>query len=376
MPAAEKTPPNSLLATEWDRLLDGVRDLAEGPIARSANAADQADQPPAANIALLAEGGLLGMTVPTEYGGLGAPAEVVRAYQEMLSAACGLTTFVQGQHLSACSLILGSENDDLKREMLPQMASGSLMSGVAFSHLRRQGAPAVRAEPLACGDFLVTGVAPWFTGWPITQHVVLGATLPDGRLLYAAIPVVESATLHVSEPMKLAAMNASGTVTLHFSEHRIAAGAVMKTISQDQMADNDANAVLNVTPQPLGLITACIRLLQQLGSDRGSADVCDLADCLLAEQQAVRSAVDRWRGRSTEPEYIEKALAVRAACLELAVRSAHGVVAASGGLANSREHSAQRLFREAMFYNLTAQTRAVQSATLQRLVATSRRAIA
>ena len=45
-------------------------------------------------------------------------------YTETLAAACGTTNFVQGQHLSACTLISAAPNDELKERLLPEFASG------------------------------------------------------------------------------------------------------------------------------------------------------------------------------------------------------------------------------------------------------------
>jgi len=61
-------------------------------------------------------------------------------------------------------------------------------------------------------------------------------------------------------------------------------------------------------------------------------------------------------------------LQARSWCVELGVRAAHAAVIASGGAANSLDHPAQRLFREAMLYTLTGLTGELQAAVLGRLV--------
>jgi alkylation response protein AidB-like acyl-CoA dehydrogenase len=89
----------------------------------------------------------------------------------------------------------------------------------------------------------------------------------------------------------------------------------------------------------------------------------------------LRAEVDRWRDRVDARGYMENAFRIRAHCIEFGVRAAHAAVTAAGGGANSRDNNAQRLFREAMFYTLTAQTRDVQTATLERLRDSSEKAI-
>lgn len=350
----------------FQRLLDRAREIADCLLAPRACQTDRADAPPAENIRALAEAGLLGLTTPARFGGHGAPGWVVRAYAEMLAAACGVTTFVQGQHQSACLLIAGGENDALKAALLPEMAAGKRLGAVAFSHLRRPGPPTLRAEP--DGDsFVFTGTAPWVTGWGLMQEVVLGGTLPDGRLLYVVAPLVESDAMRVSGPMRLCAMNASGTVSLLCRGLRVGPERYLKTITREQMAQNDLAAILAVTPQPFGVTVAAIRLIRALAQARGSALLASTADALEQELSAARRAVEAWQDRTAEAGYRESALRIRAWCIEMGVRAAHAAVAASSGGANDLNHPAQRLFREAMFYTVIAQTRDVQTATLERL---------
>src|SRR5262249_12083149 len=126
-------------------LLERARAIAAETLAPVAEATDQADLLPAGHLDRLAEAGLLGIAIPAAYGGRGAPARLVREYQEILAGACGVTTFVQMQHVSAGALIAGGENEALKRHLLPAMASGRRRCSLAFSHLRRPGPPMVRA---------------------------------------------------------------------------------------------------------------------------------------------------------------------------------------------------------------------------------------
>jgi hypothetical protein len=66
-------------------------------------------------------------------------------------------------------------------------------------------------------------------------------------------------------------------------------------------------------------------------------------------------------------ERIEDKLAVRASSLELVVRSATALVAATGGAAMAMDAAPQRLMREAVFHLVQAQTGPVREATLQLL---------
>jgi alkylation response protein AidB-like acyl-CoA dehydrogenase len=353
-------------ADKFAALLHRAREIASTVLAPRANDTDQSDEPPVENIRLLADAGLLGLTTPVRYGGHGAPGEVVREYTEILSAACGVTTFTQGQHLSACSLIARAENEGLKEALLPAYARGERICGIAFAHVRRPGPPMLRVEQQ--GDhYLFNGTAAWFTGWGVMNDVLLAGTLPDGRFLYVVISLEQDGHLEASPPMKLAAMNASGTVSLICTDLRVSSDRVMKLISPEEMAATDAGALLGVTSQIFGVSRASIDLLRSLAEKRDEAVFHDTAHALEDEMAAARRVVDSWRDRTDAPGYKDNALKARAWCIEFGVRAAHAALAASGGGANSLSHPAQRLFREAMFYTLTAQTGDVRTATLRRL---------
>jgi alkylation response protein AidB-like acyl-CoA dehydrogenase len=356
-----------------DELLARAREIVRDVLAPRALATDQSDDVPADNVRQLAEAGLLGLSTPRMYGGHGAPGSVLRAHTEILAAACGTTTFVQGQHLSACALIAGGDNEALKQSVLPLFASGQRICGVAFSHLRRPGPPVLRAEPDGDG-FVFDGSAPWFTGWGVMTDVVLGGTLPDGRFVYAVAPLAGS-SVEATPPMRLCAMNASGTVILTIRGLRVPANSVMKTITREQMAANDLGAILGVTPQIFGVSRASMDLLRSLSEMRKSETMRQTLDALEAEMAWLRHEVDCWRDQTATDGYKENALRIRSHCIEFGVRAAHAAVAATGGGANSRDNHAQRLFREAMFYTLTAQTRDVQTATLEHLAESSRRSM-
>jgi len=79
---------------------------------------------PLENVRLLSDAGLLGLSTPTEYGGVGAPPEVVRAFMEIIAGACGVTIFVLCQHIVACRHIAAGDNEALKAALLPRLAAG------------------------------------------------------------------------------------------------------------------------------------------------------------------------------------------------------------------------------------------------------------
>ena len=125
--------------------------------------------------------------------------------------------------------------------------------------------------------------------------------------------------------------------------------------------------VLSATAMPLGCAAASCKIVRETAQRRGLSPIERAANSLEAELEDLRSTVDEAAGRTAEPDFFTTAVAVRAWCIEFALRAAHAAITAVSGSANALSHPAQRLIREAMFYTVQAQTQEVLDATLARL---------
>ncbi|WP_437948394.1 acyl-CoA dehydrogenase family protein [Sorangium sp. So ce296] len=348
--------------------LERARELAALVLAPAANTTDQADSVPREHLRALAGAGLLGIATPARYGGLGAPARVAREVLEILAGACGVTAFVQMQHATAaCPLIARGDNEALKERALPRLASGERLCTVGFSHVRRPGPPMVRIEP--DGDHVrLDGTVPWLTGHGLADDAVIAGTLPDGRLMYVLTPLSAGDSIEASAPLRLSAMNASATVSLTLRALRVGPEQVIATVTREQQAARDVAGLLTPAALSLGAAGAAAALLASLAERRGDAQLAGAARALEDEREAARAEVNAWADQPEAEGYAEHAVRARASCVDLGVRAAHAAVAATGGSANRLDHAAQRLFREAMLYSLTAQTRDLQAAMVQRLL--------
>lgn len=346
-----------------DPLVERAHAIASQFLAPRAARADQATEPPVEQIRHLAEAGLLSLTTPPEYGGRGAPPNVVRDCLAAVAAGCGVTAFVCFQHLVGCRHLAGAANGPLKERLLPAMAAGRRFCSLAFSHLRRPGPPPLLVRDDA-GAWVFDGTAPWMTGWGLADEVLLAGVLPDGRSAWVVAPLIEGEALRASPPVRLCAMNASATVALECRGFRVGAERQVKVMTPNELAADTDRANLFFTALSLGVARAAVELLRAGVPDPALAGAAAALDRELA---SARAAVDRWDDPATPAGQRGDVTALRARCIDLGVRAAHAAVAASGGAANGLEHPAQRLFREAMVYTLVAQTRDLRVATLDRL---------
>jgi alkylation response protein AidB-like acyl-CoA dehydrogenase len=288
-----------------------------------------------------------------------------RQFQEESARASGAFAFCQTQHQSAVSMLARSENEELKAEYLPQMASGAKRVGIGFSQLRRPGPPIMRAEPQGDG-FVLSGSVPWVTGWSFYPEFLVGATLPDGRALFAVVPLVEQEGLRVSPPMKLAAMETAMTVSVEFADFQVNSQQVAFIREAGWIANSD---MINIALQghfAIGCALAGIDVLEAAYTRRKEAFLDDALASLRAEVQACQAETAHAQKLAGE-ETTDDRLRVRAWAVDLAFRCSQAAVVCSSGGANSVAHPAQRIYREALVYSVSAQTSAIMAATLSRL---------
>lgn len=363
-------------------IVEAARRVGETALGPNAQESDRANGPNLANFRALAEEGLLGMGLPPRYGGLEASGAAQREVTEILASYCGVTTFTQAQHHGPSRMILNGSDQALKDALLPDLAAGRRLCAVSFAHLRRPGPPALRATP-ASGGYRLDGTTPWVTGWGLMTQVVFGATLPDERFVYLWVParredfpdLFESmdapdndwGRLTASAPLTLCAMNASATVELTCENLFVPDAHRLSESDRATMQRNDRSGVLGATAMPIGCAIGSVRLLCETLERRHLGPVARAAGAFGRELEDVRGQIREWNAQSGEPEFFNNAVQIRAHVIDLAVRAALACVAANSGNSNNLSHPAQRLYREAMFYTIQAQTQDVMDATLARL---------
>ena len=353
----------ALLHTVWQIADDFLR-----PCAAEADRGGVAG-PVADNVRRLGAAGMFGLTIPTEYGGLGADEVTRHEYAEILASACGVTAFTQQQIQTGTKLVAEAENGALKRDLLPSLASGDLRCGVALSHLRRSGPPLVRAERVS-GGYKVNGVIPWITGWGLADGFALGAVLEGGDHLFVHVDKGQNqAALSASAPLPLVVMSASDTVEVEVSDLFIPEERVLARRPAEALKAADGKSITAHAALPLGCARGCARYLRDLAAQPGREALCQTAFALTLEIDGCRREALTWNcDCAAHPDYKTHALRARATANVLALRAAHATVIATGGRAHLVTSAPQRLLREAQFYGTAVLTPEVQASTLDQLI--------
>jgi alkylation response protein AidB-like acyl-CoA dehydrogenase len=317
----------------------------------------------------LGQQGWLGLKIPGEWGGLECSTTEFQAFQELLAQYSGALAFLQAQHQSAGGLLSRSVNLDLQRAYLPGMATGAIAVGIAFSHLRRP-VPSLKALPVA-GGYLLHGTLPWITGYGLFQAFVGAAVLPDGQALYAMLPFTQTVQadggeICFSEPLPLAAMTSTNTVTAELQQWVLPESQVVFIRPADAIQNSDRQNVLQHSFYALGCARAALNLIEQMAETRSQTILHQAYRVLNQELRQCRAAIYGADERS-----VAERVALRAWAIELAGRCAHVAVTLSAGAANLRHHPSQRIYREALVFTVTGQTAAILEATVERLIGCS-----
>lgn len=336
-------------------LLDRAVDLADRVFFPVAQQVDRSDRVPQSHLTALASAGLFGLAGPPDAAGSELAVSMVRRIMAAVAGGCASTFFVWAQHHGVVHTLRSSPNEALVERWLDPLCTGSSIAGVAFAHLRRQGAPAIRAVATP-GGWHFSGVAPWATSWGIAERFAVAAVTADGRIVWAFLPGVDSpGGSFRAEPLALPVLQSTGTVVLHFDHHLVTDDEVLSEadLISWQRADR-SRAALGQT----GVLGVADRAIRQLADIGAHDDAARHAAAQLRLQLDERWRVDDELSRTpaaSEPQIAEASLH-RARCLELAQRSTTAYLAASGGRGMDLGHPAQRLAREADFFIIQAQT--------------------
>jgi alkylation response protein AidB-like acyl-CoA dehydrogenase len=321
---------------------------------------------------------LLALRVPNVWGGAGVSEETYRRFQQLVSRYSGALAFLQTQHQSAADMLTNSENESLKRQYLPYMSTGQVLVGVGFSQLRRPGEPLVKATPVK-GGYQLDGQVPWVTGFGFFQDFIVGAMLPDNRAVYGVVPCVDTLQadqgalakhtdrlIAFSEPMQLAAMASTNTVTATLSHWFLPEERVIFIRPGRAIHESDKKNVLHHGFFALGCARAGLDILEAAYHTKQLPFIKLAFESL--NEEVTRCDAAMMQALSSESQPWEERLQLRAWAINLALRCAHAAVTVSSGAANYTHHPAQRVYREALVFTVSGQTTAVMEATLDRLV--------
>ncbi|MEV4730384.1 acyl-CoA dehydrogenase [Saccharopolyspora sp. NPDC049426] len=220
------------LAEEHDALRDAVRALAEKEIAPHAAEVDEQERYPKEALDALVKAGFAATHIPEEYGGEGADSVATCIVIEEVARVCGSSSLIPAVNKLGTMPIILSASEDLKKQVLPAIATGETTASYALSE-REAGsdAAAMKTRARLDGDnWVLNGSKCWITNGGVSKwYTVMAVTDPEkGANGISAFAVhADDPGFTVGPKEKKLGIKGSPTVELYFEDATIPADRII-----------------------------------------------------------------------------------------------------------------------------------------------------
>jgi short/branched chain acyl-CoA dehydrogenase len=210
------------LSHEHELVRDTVREFAREKVAPVAEELDREHRFPYDLVAELGELGLMGMTIPEEYGGAGADTvSYAIAIEELTRIDSSVAITVAAHHSLGTLPIYYYGSEEQKQQWLPDLSSGKKLAAFGLTEPGAgsdAGATRTRAE-LRDGSWVINGSKIFITnaGTDISACVTITALTGEGEVSNLIVPNGASG-YEISAPMRKLGWRASDTRELSFRD--------------------------------------------------------------------------------------------------------------------------------------------------------------
>ncbi len=354
-----------------------VREFSRKVVAPTAAERDQTKEFPAENLKKMGELGLMGMMIPTEYGGEGADTvSYVLALSE-IAYSCAATAVVMSVHNSiVCESINKFGNEELKKRFLPRLTEAEIIGAFALTE------PHAGSDPVAQittaerdGDhYILNGTKRFITSGKNCGLVIVTAKT-DEAMRHKGISafIVEQGTPglavgHVEDKMGL---RASDTTDLIFENCRVPAENMLGKEGEGfkiAMTGLDGGRI-GISAQSVGVAQAALdaaikyvkgrdQFGQKISKFQGLRwIIADMATEIEAAKQMMFSAAAM---KDRGEKYTKEASMAKLFASEMVNRVTAKALQLHGGYGFTKDYPVERFYRDARVFTIYEGTSEIQ----------------
>ena len=369
------------LGQEQELVRSTVRDFAEQRVAPVAEELDRESRFPYDLVAELGELGLMGMTIPEEYGGAGSDTlSYAIAVEELTRIDSSVAITVAAHHSLGTLPIYYFGNEEQKQQWLPELASGKRLAAFGLTEPGAgsdAGATRTTAE-LRDGSWTINGAKIFITnaGTDISACVTITARTGDGEISNIIVPN-GAPGYEVSQPMHKMGWHASDTRELSFRDCAVPEANLLGARGNGfhQFLEILDGGRISVAAMGVGIAQGAYDLAYAYASERRQfgkpiskfqAVQFKLAD-IATEIEAGRALVYRaaWLKDQGRPFGLAAAQA-KLYTGELSNRAVNWALQIHGGYGYMAEYAISRLFRDQKILEIGEGTNEVQRMVIAR----------
>jgi alkylation response protein AidB-like acyl-CoA dehydrogenase len=369
------------LDQEHELLRSTVRDFAQERVAPVAEELDRDSRFPYELVGELAELGLMGMTIPEEYGGAGADTvSYAIAVEELTRVDSSVAITLAAHHSLGTLPIFYYGNEEQKQQWLPELASGKKLAsfGLTEAGAGSDASATNTSAELRDGEWVVNGSKIFITnaGTDITACVTITARTGEGEISNIIVPN-GTPGYEISKPMKKLGWRASDTRELSFKDAAVPEANLLGPRGKgfQQFLEILDGGRISVAAMGVGLTQGAYDLAyayakerQQFGKPIGKFQAVQfkLAD-MATELEAGRNLV--YKAAWLKDQGRDFALAAAQAKLytgELSNRAVNWALQIHGGYGYMDEYAISRLYRDQKILEIGEGTNEVQRMVIAR----------
>ena len=369
------------LSEEQIQIRDAVRDLCRGEFADHAAEWDRTDDIPRWAVDKLAEMGMLGMSIPEEWGGLGYDLRTTTMVIEEIARVSAALAILFAVHNSVGAYpIYEFGTDEQRKRWLPKLTTTDMGVFSLSEPASGSDAAALQATAVRDGDdYVLNGSKNWVTnGVHAATFLVFARTGGPGPKGVSAFVLERGMKgLTVGKCEDKMGLRGSHTVTLDLDDLRVPASHLLGTENEGMkvaLASLEKGRI-GVAAQALGVMRAAFEAAVKYSQERQAfgAPIAKLQaiQFKLAEMerrvQAARLLIQRaaWLKDTGKPCRREASMA-KLYTTEAATWVTHQAIQVHGGYGYVKEYAVERYYRDARVMEIYEGTSEIQRLVIAR----------